>query len=75
MTGAVLVRRAYRTRSPRWDHDHCEFCGAKFMEGGAFDTLPGGYATRDERRWVCPTCFEDFHARFGWKVAEDEDAG
>jgi hypothetical protein len=33
LTGAKLVYRRYRrnSRNPQSGHDHCEFCGAKFM--------------------------------------------
>jgi hypothetical protein len=32
LAGAAWVRRRYRARSERWEHDHCEFCWAKFMD-------------------------------------------
>ena len=32
LQGAVLLHRRYHRRSPTSDHDHCEFCWAKFME-------------------------------------------
>jgi hypothetical protein len=56
--------------TPReWDHDHCDFCWAKFMDSSA------GYtpAPRHERFgsvWVCPACFDDLRERFGWSVVE-----
>jgi hypothetical protein len=30
--GTVLVLGSYRARSETWEHNHCEFCGAKFMD-------------------------------------------
>jgi hypothetical protein len=27
--GVTLVRRRWQQQRPDWDHDHCEFCGAK----------------------------------------------
>jgi len=68
LTGAVLVRRPYRrnAKNPEWDHDHCEFCGATFSLHGALDDLKEGYATKDDYRWICPACFQDFHEEFCW---------
>jgi hypothetical protein len=76
---ATLVRRAYRryARNPYWDHDHCEFCSAKFTVEAHPDTLQEGYATLDDYHWVCSACFEDFKGRFAWTVSparEDDDA-
>ena len=72
---ATLVRRAYRryARNPYWDHDHCEFCSAKFTVEALPDTLQEGYATLDEYHWVCPTCFEDFKDLFAWTVSPTRD--
>jgi hypothetical protein len=38
--------------------------------GGLTDTLAEGYVTTDGMYWVCPECFADFRARFGWALAE-----
>jgi len=62
--GAAFHRAFYRAPRPEWDHDHCKFCYAKFMEGAIPDTLQQGYTTDDEKHWVCPTCFDDFRERF-----------
>jgi len=32
LAGATLVRKRYRVYSETWEHDHCEFCTAKFMD-------------------------------------------
>ena len=65
--------RAVERAEPRgWDHDHCDFCWAKFMvpEQRQQDPeiLTAGYtpALGPGRTWICPTCFEDFRERFGW---------
>ncbi len=63
---AALERKKYARFSNEWDHDHCEFCGAKFSLE-APDALQAGYASADCYRWVCDGCFHDFKARFGWK--------
>ena len=70
-----LVRMKYRPPSATWDHDHCEFCWAKFMAVGSpsnpSDThkiLHEGYKTVNENQWICDDCFADFQARFRWTV-------
>jgi hypothetical protein len=72
LTGARLVRCAYRRNpsNPNWDHDHCEFCSAKFMVDDLPDVLHAGYCTLDEYRWICATCFRDFRVRFRWEVVD-----
>jgi hypothetical protein len=32
LRGAALVWKPYHTRSETWEHDHCSFCWAKFMD-------------------------------------------
>jgi hypothetical protein len=32
LAGAQWVRKRYRAHSETWEHDHCEFCWAKFMD-------------------------------------------
>ena len=72
LRGAKLAFRSYRrfTESPEWDHDHCEFCWAKFMVEDFPDVLHEGYCTLGEYRWICSTCFNDFRDRFGWELVE-----
>ncbi len=66
LRGARLEWTPYRAPSPEWDHDHCEFCGAKFMEQDAPDVLRAGYATPDRYRWICADCARDFAEEFGF---------
>jgi len=75
LQGVTLVRRPYRrySKNPNWDHDHCEFCGAKFMLGDLPDVLHEGYATIDDYHWICETCFEDFRERFAWQVVSSSE--
>ncbi len=68
LQGAVMHKDRWVSRHPDWDHDHCEFCWAKFMERDLPDVLHFGYTTRDRERWVCETCFEDFKELFAWCV-------
>lgn len=66
LQGVTLFDRVYHAPRPDWDHDHCAFCWAKFMEGSYPETLQRGWTTADEYHWVCPPCFEDFRERFQW---------
>lgn len=69
LRGVTLVPQEWTSKNAHWDHDHCEFCGAKFMAQGSPGTLSFGYATQDRYHWVCPECFEDFKQQFEWLVA------
>ena len=55
-----------------WEHDHCQFCWAKFMEEDDPDVLHEGYASDDNYRWICSECFEDFKELFEWKVMAEK---
>ena len=66
--GVVLVQKTYKPKSPNNDHDHCEFCMAKF--GKEKDDLKYGYSTDDNSIWICPCCYEDFKNLFEWKEGE-----
>jgi len=77
LMGVELKLRAYRQnpKNPKWDHDHCEFCNAKFMVGGAHETLSEGFTTWDDYRWICTSCFQDFKHRFCWVIVEEFGSG
>jgi hypothetical protein len=66
-----LFFKKYTTYREGWDHDHCEFCMAKFSILIP-DCLNEGYATVDDYRWICNKCFEDFKEHFKWDVATQE---
>jgi hypothetical protein len=51
--GAVVRFAAYVRAREDWDHDHCAFCWAKFMEAGAGEGLHEGYVTEDGYYWIC----------------------
>jgi hypothetical protein len=70
LQGVTLVHSQGRETRPGWDHDHGEFCGAKFASEAIPDALHEGWTTLDRYRWICSTCFTDFFERFGWKVVE-----
>ncbi len=71
LTGVELKYvNPYKQFSETWDHDHCDFCWETFSiyEGDSHE----GYATLDEKAWVCLPCFEDFKEMFQWEVVETE---
>ncbi len=71
LKGAEVTYRKYRRTSESWDHDHCEFCQAKFMETPDDpDVKTDGYATADEDRWICSTCLADFMERFTFVIRQ-----
>ncbi len=68
LKGVTLTRRQWRETRPGWDHDHCEFCEAKFADERIPDALHAGWTTLDEYRWICDDCYRDFHEQFGWQL-------
>ncbi len=38
LRGAALVWKPYHARSETWEHDHCSFCWAKFIDPNFSDT-------------------------------------
>ncbi len=68
LRGVALTWCAYEPANPENDHDHCEFCLAKFMVEALPDTQQEGYATDNRYRWICRSCFDDFAIQFAWKV-------
>ena len=73
LMAAVLHWATWKQTNPNWDHDHCEFCWAKFREDANPDTLQAGYTTNDGHRWICASCFEDFRDRFQFHVEKPSD--
>lgn len=67
----TLVRKTYAPPRPDWDHDHCAFCWAKFMQNGEEGAYQEGYATEDSQYWICPPCFVDFKDKFQWTVKDE----
>ena len=68
LKGVTLHWRQVSAAS-RSDHEHCEFCGAKFMAEAGY--LTEGFTTEDNYRWICLPCFEDFRGQFEWKIGND----
>jgi hypothetical protein len=75
LKGVELRWQVYRRypANPDWDHDHCEFCWAKFMVEDYPDVFHEGYSTLDEYRWICKGCFDDFKEMFEWRVVRSPD--
>jgi hypothetical protein len=72
LKGVTLRWKVYTEFSPHWDHDHCEFCWAKFMNNDLPELLREGYVTLDGDRWICKKCYDDFREMFDWKVQTPE---
>ena len=65
-----------------WDHDHCEFCWAKFEAAARVadlqppdpSILTEGYVTVEgdgALKWICERCFEDFKDEFHWSAGTE----
>jgi len=67
LQGVTLKFGTWLSNNPANDHDHCEFCSAKFTSSTP-DTLHEGYSSIDHYRWVCLVCFNDFSKQFNWVV-------
>ena len=68
--GLEMIRKEYVPPSPSQDHDHCDFCWAKFMAVDGPDIQRAGYKTVEQGDWICDSCFGDFAQRFRWVVKE-----
>ncbi len=65
LSGVKLIASVYQPYRQGWEHDHCEFCGAKFSIMGKND-MKQGYRTEDGYHWICNQCFNDFKDEFEW---------
>ena len=63
----TLTIKKYADRKTTTDHDHCEFCSAKFSVT-IQDCLRSGYTTTDNYHWICENCFNDFKELFKWTI-------
>jgi len=69
LSNAILYWRDWHEKYAGSDHDHCEFCFAKFMDREDItDVLREGYTTEDQHRWVCANCAGDFAESFKFKL-------
>jgi hypothetical protein len=68
LKGVALSWKEWSQPKPDWDHDHCEFCWAKFGPPSlGKDILGAGWTTNDNRHWVCDNCYSDFKDMFDWQ--------
>lgn len=67
LLGVSLKFGIWSSNNPENDHDHWEFCWAKFTSSIP-ETLHEGYSTSDHYHWVCVECFNDFSKQFKWGV-------
>ena len=67
LQGALLRKQPYQPYRKDWDHDHCEFCGAKLCLDSAV-CLTEGYCTEDQYHWICEPCFNDFREMFQFQL-------
>jgi len=72
LKSAVLFYKNYADRKTQTDHDHCEFCWAKFSDTIP-DALRSGYTTIDNYRWICLQCFNDFKEMFQFQGGNIND--
>jgi len=68
LKGISLTWKKYTATPENEDHNHCEFCFKKFMEIVGEDILTEGYASKDNKHWVCKQCFTDFKEEYKWKI-------
>ena len=76
--GGIQLRFVeFRKKEERedWDHEHCEFCWQKIVERTDMvkyesEVICEAYCDKIGCRWICPTCFRDFHERFDWRLIE-----
>ena len=75
LKGVRLIRHKYQIAGRVWDHDHCDFCGAKFSTNEG--DLHFGYSTIDSYYWSCKIFdlstmsvdnWNDFKNMFKWIV-------
>jgi hypothetical protein len=85
---ARLTWRRYQALSTEWEHEHCDFCWAKFLDADYADIhreqleadpeiQPGyteapGGQVPPGQHWICKKCFEDFHAEFEWELVSSD---
>ena len=68
LKGINLVWKKYTQYRDGWDHDHCEFCGARFMVSDGPDEITEGYTSEDNYRWICNQCYKDFRDEYDWNL-------
>lgn len=72
LMGKTLYFIRFQKHSEKWDHEHCDFCWAKFsdFEGDLHEGYCTGTDNKGSEYWVCPECYNDFKDRFEWKLSK-----
>lgn len=68
--GATFEFRKYEPHRIDWDHDHCEFCWAKFCANQGEGWFHEGFVTEDKKHWVCNDCYKHFRDRFRFNTMD-----
>ena len=63
LSGLHFIWQTYLPYRKGWDHDHCEFCHAKFCND-TVSCLTKGYSAENGYRWVCKQCMIDFQEKY-----------
>ena len=71
LKGKTLLKKRFISPGPDWDHNHCAYCLAKFGENEEPKTIQEGYATEDNKYWVCQQCFADFRYIYQWTTKDE----
>jgi len=66
-----FVHSKYFIYRKGWDHDHCEYCGAKFCLD--VECIESGYYAKKGYYWICPQCWNDFSNKHHLKLCETSD--
>lgn len=72
LKGITLEWKKYKQDSPQWDHEHCEFCGGKFMEEVDGKIFNAGWTDETENHWICSGCFDEKKDTYQFKVLESD---
>ncbi len=72
LMGKKLYFIRFQKHSEEWNHEHCDFCWAKFsdFEGDLHEGYCTGPDNKGSEYWICPECYNDFKDRFGWKLSK-----
>lgn len=72
LQNATLYFCDFTPFSETWEHEHCEFCWAKF--GPESENLHNGYRTvptnQKKSVWICPKYYADLKENFNWSIGE-----
>ena len=64
LSGLVFEKKRYQKYSETWEHDHCEFCNAKFSEDPSLECFHEGFSAKENYYWGCENCFDFFKEKY-----------